>query len=570
MGAASRESPRLRRAAARAAAVLALVLLAAGGAAEAQQAARPEIDPGQVQKRIPPPSAPVAPAPTLRVPVPAPVTPGATLRFVLTGVVIDGATVFDAAALAPAYESYLAKRIDLGDVEKILAAITGKYRAEGYFLSRAVARPQPLALGILHVTVIEGYVRKIVFRGAGAADQARLAPYFAGIAGRRPALLPPLERALLLANDLPGLRLAASLESADEATGAYDLVLRVARQRVSAFASLDNRGSETLGPWQAQVGAGVNSLVIPFDRLQLSLFDTPTHPSEVVSPALFYDAPLGSGGTRLALSVARTRLLPGGSLAAQDFDATAMRYSARATYPLLRSRRRSLWLGGGFDLLDSAEQSSSVPVFDDHLRVLRGSATYTDKDEIGSTDLAQLELSQGLSVLGASHPGAGLSRGNGRADFTKIAGSLTRQQLLGRHWGVALALAGQKSSAPLLVPEQFALGGLPFGRAYDPAEIAGDDALAGSLELRYGSTVESPLLSFWQLYGFYDLGAIWNEAADGLVPSRASLASVGAGIRLTLAHGVPFSLEIARPLTRSVALETGKPVRVFVSIAASF
>ena len=568
MGAAIRASS--RPGAVRAAALLALFLLASG-TAEAQQAARPDIDPGQVQKRIPPPSAPAAPAPELRLPTPAPVSPGAPLHFVLTGVVIDGASVFDAAALAPTYEAYLARRIDLGDVEKILAAITGKYRAAGYFLSRAVARPQPLALGILHVTVIEGYVRKLVFRGADAGEQAQLAPYFAGIAGRRPALLPPLERALLLANDLPGMRVAASLESADEAQGAYDLVLRVRPQRVSAFASLDNRGSESLGPWQAQVSAGVNSLLVPFDRLQLSLFDTPNHPSEVVSPELFYDTPLGSAGTRLALSVARTRLLPGGSLKADDFDATAMRYSARASYPLLRSRARSLWLGTGFDLLDSAEKSSSVPVFDDHLRVLRASATYADKDEIGSTDLAQLELSQGLGVLGASHPSAaGLSRSNGRADFTKLVGSLTRQQLIGAHWGAQLALAGQKASAPLLVPEQFALGGLPFGRGYDPAEIAGDDALAGSLELRYGRTVDSELLSFWQLYGFYDLGTIWNEASNGAVPGRSSLASVGAGIRVTLARGVPMSLEIAQPLTRRVALENGKPLRVFFSMSASF
>lgn len=552
-------------------AAIALAALLAYGEAGAQQAGRTEIDPGQVQKRILLPSEPVQPPSELRVPAPAPVTPRAPLRFVLTGVVIENASAFDAAALAPLYEPYLAQEIDLGDIENILQAITAKYRDAGYFLSRAVVRPQPLELGILHITMIEGYVRRVIVHDTDPSEEARLSSYFAAVIASRPLRLAPLERALLLVDDIPGLHVGPSLQAEDEESGAYDLILQLQRQRLAGFASFDNRGTESLGPWQAQLSGSVNSVFSAFDRLQLSVFDTPNRPTELFSTELFYDTPLDSIGTRLGLSIARTHLRPGGSLAPQDLDATAMSYAARITYPLFRSRNQSLWLSAGFDVLDSTEQSSGEPLFDDHLRVLRGTATYVGKDDAGNVDQAELKLSQGLRFLGASHPSdAGLSRSGGRADFTKIAGSLTRQQVLDEHWGAQLAIAGQKSAEPLLLSEQFALGGVPFGRGYDPAEIAGDDALVGSIEFRYGRFVESPVLRWYQLYGFYDLGTVWNMDAGGATSQRFSLASLGAGVRMTLQHDIAVSIEIAKPLTRRVAAEGGKPLRVFVSLSASF
>jgi hemolysin activation/secretion protein len=537
----------------------------------AQQTIRPEIDPGQVQKRIPLPVAPERPPPTLQLPPPAPASPtaGAQAHFVLAGVVIDGATAVDETALTPLYEEYLAREIDLADVERILHRITARYRAAGFFLSRALARPQALDQGVLHITVDEGYVRQVLLRGARPGDEERLARFFTEVTHCRPLRLTTVERALLVANDLSGVHLTARLEPVDDVAGAYDLVLGVEYHRIAGFASFDNRGTESLGPWQAQLSGSISSLISAFDRLQLSFFTTANRPSELVSTELLYDTPVNSSGTRLALSVARTDLKPGGSLAPQAIDGTAMRYTARVTHPLIRGRDQSLWLGAVFDALDSTESENGGPLFDDHLRVLRATANYTVNDG-GNANDAYVEASQGLSVLGASRAGAaGLSRGNGRADFTKVAASLTRQQTLGEQWSLQMALAGQKAAQPLLLPEQFALGGTRFGRAYDPAEITGDDAVAGSLELRYGRFVESRLLRSYQIYAFYDVGAVWNQdVGDGT--QRQSLASVGGGMRLALPQNVAAGLEIAKALTRRVGAEGDKPVRVFISLSASF
>lgn len=551
-------------------AVLVLVGIALSGRVSAQQAVRPEIEPGQVQKRILAPGAPERPPAPLIVPTPRPSVPSGEVQFVLAGVVIEGATALDAKELSAAYADDLARKIDLGDVEQILQRITAAYRAHGYFLSRAIATPQSLDDGVLRITVIEGYVERVTFAGAAPGEGDRLSPFVADVMAERPLRLATLERAILLIGDLPGLHVAPSLRPIDEAAGRYELVLTLDHQRFGGFASLDNRGLESIGPWQAQIGGSANSVLQAFDRLQLSVATVPDRPRELLSSELLYDMPLGSSGTRLALDVARTEIRPGGQLASLAIEGSAMRYTARLSYPLLRARAQSLWLNGSFDALASKENALGTQLFDDQLRVVRGGANYAATDALGGANFASAEASQGLGILGASPSGAAnLSRSNGKAVFTKFTAGAVRDQILSVHWTVQLALAGQKALQPLLLSEQFALGGARFGRAYDPAEITGDDGLAGSVELRYGRSVPSDILRSYQIYAFYDLGAVWNMAVSDATQQQ-SLASLGGGIRLAFAHGIAAGLEIARPLTRHVAAEGGKPVRVFFSLSASF
>src|SRR5579864_6641873 len=138
---------------------LALLLLLGLGVpfgASAQQAVRPAIEPGQVERRIPPPPALERPPAPLQLPAAPAEAPLSVSSFVLTGVVIDGVTAFDPARLVPLYADELARQIGSAEIDEILRRITTFYRSEGYFLSRAVALPQSLSDGILRITVIEG------------------------------------------------------------------------------------------------------------------------------------------------------------------------------------------------------------------------------------------------------------------------------------------------------------------------------------------------------------------------------------------------------------------------------
>src|SRR5207245_1522166 len=74
----------------------------------------------------------------------------------------------------------------------------------------------------------------------------------------------------------------------------------------------------------------------------------------------------------------------------------------------------------------------------------------------------------------------------GRSDFTKLNLDLSRQQPIDDNWSFVVAAAGQYAFVPLLVAEQFGVGGTLWNRGFDPSETLGYRALAGTVQLRPG------------------------------------------------------------------------------------
>lgn len=120
-----------------------------------------------------------------------------------------------------------------------------------------------------------------------------------------------------------------------------------------------------------------------------------------------------------------------------------------------------------------------------------------------------------------------------------------------------------------MLSEEFAPGGLPYGRAYNYAEISGDSGVAGLAELRFGFSPKRSTVTFFQTYAFVDAAKVWNKPTTFGLRS-AALASAGGGFRLTLRDRMTLRVEAARPLTRR-PFETGdKHWRGFVSLWAGF
>jgi len=500
---------------------------------------------------------------------PVPLAPSSG-RFVLAAVSIEGSTVFTEEQLEQTYREYLGHRIDLDTVREIVRRISAKYREAGLFLSHAIAPPQSLSSGVLQVHVIEGYVERVTIRGAPRTQEQALRTYMAKLDGERPLRLTTLERSILIAKDLPGIAISPSIAPLDEAAGRYELVLIVEPRPLSGYVASDNRGPRYLGPWEAEASGAITSLVVPFDQLSTYLLTVPNVPRELLAGGIVYDAPIGSDGLRGSLAIARSSIHPGDYLAGLDLSGVTNNYVSRLSYPLLRARTQSIWVGGMFNVVESREDEPQLPIFRDHLRIIRADATYFISDGWGGSNKVFAQLSQGLHVLGASSlASANLSTPNGHAAFTKVAGSVTREQPIIGGFGIFFDLAGQKAGQPLLLSEQFSLGGSRYGRGYDPAQVVGDDALAGLVELRYDHGLGDGFLHSFQVYAFYDVGTVWNISANN--PQRsASLASAGGGVRFALAERFSLSLELAKPLTRPLVPDRDKPVRVFARLSKEF
>ena len=100
--------------------------------------------------------------------------------------------------------------------------------------------------GTVSLRVFEGYVESAVYQGADVPEAVR--SYVQKIIGARPLTAAVLERYLLLINDIPGVTAHAALAQSAATTGAAELTLVAAVQKVAGDAAIDNRLTRSLGP----------------------------------------------------------------------------------------------------------------------------------------------------------------------------------------------------------------------------------------------------------------------------------------------------------------------------------
>ena len=529
--------------------------LAVGGSALAQQVPPPaELRPGISPDRVPPLDAP-QPEPDVSVPaeIDPDVPPGAeAARFFLADILVDGSTVYGEGALRPIYAEFLQSEISLATLYGIASAIESRYREDGYIISRAIVPAQSVSDGVYRIQVIEGYVTNVVLEGEVGNSRALIERYLGNIVESRPVNIADIERYLLLMNDLPGISGTGVLRPSGSEVGAAELVVNAERKRFDAFALVDNRGSEFTGEQGAALGLSANSFTPFGEQTELVLFSALDEEEQRVAQ-ITYEQQLGSDGLTVRGLASYGDSEPGGSLEALDVEQETLLLSLSAEYPYVRSRRFNFSVSAGFDYI---EQDSEIlgglsVVADDSLRVLHATASMDYRDSFGGANFAEFGIRQGLPILGASDAGDDdLSRVEGDGTFTALNAEVARLQRITSDFNLLARLGGQYGFDELLSTEEFEVGGLTFGRGYDPAELTGDSGFGASFELQFNQAPGLSFLQSYQVYAFYDFGVVWN--ADTNTPSEESLASAGIGIRTNLTDWLAADFEVAQPLTREL------------------
>jgi hemolysin activation/secretion protein len=493
------------------------------------------------------------------------VEPRPVEQFVLTGLTIDGVSAYPLKDLAPLYADYLARDVAIEDLVKIAQAITDKYRADGYFLSRAVVPPQAPG-GHARIRVYEGYIDQVEVTGdAASAVEALLA----GVSGRRPLRLAELERGLTLARDLPGVRPSSRIEPVLDDPAKHKLVVVAGLKRWTGSLYVDNRGSRSLGPVQANARLARNGVFQAGDQLALSVLTVPDDPGEFRQADIAYSAPL-VGETRLRVGASASRSRQGGAPQNNAVGTESQAASLRIAHPLVRDRKTSVWAAAAIDGRHVEQSYRNGGAYSDDLRVARVSVQ-ADRGTNRSAVSGYAQVSRGLQILGATRtPGRAHSRFDADGGFWKVNVGASHYRDLGRRMGVYVSADAQWSPNHLLLSEEFAPGGLPYGRAYNYAEISGDSGVGAMAELRYGfAPKKASPVSFVQAYAFVDGAKVWNEPSAYSLRS-AAFSSAGGGLRITVNGKITARVEAARPLTRTPYETADKDWRVFAGISASF
>lgn len=494
------------------------------------------------------------------------------IRFQLNDISVSGGTAFTEAAMRALFEDELGSEIALTRVYEIAGEIQGLYRDADYIFTRVVIPAQEIDGGAVRIEIIEAIITAVVIEepdGEIGPVKSMAETMVAPIVNVRNPTGSMLERALLNVNEIPGITRATAIPQADpdDARGGLQLFVNVEREAVEAVVFADNRQTEGIG--RGLVGGTVtfNSYSKWGDTTSISVFNSFDVQRDGEGPngdppidgafdfderntvQVTHQRQIGSDGATVNALGLYSRTNPGDNLASAGIDGEQILFSAGAAYPILRTRQYELSGSIGAEFFESTTDISNgqLNVADDRLRVVSASLDGIYRDEFGYTR-GTLSVRQGVDVLNASDNGAvNLSRQDGKNDFTLIRGDIDRLFVINDDLSFLGRIGGQYSFVPLLASEEFSIGGLSFGRGFDPSVFTGDDGIGISGELRYLKPVviEGYPITL-EAFGFAEYGVIWNKG-DGQ-PQMAEVASLGGGLRLFFPESYALGFELAFPV----------------------
>src|SRR4051794_34916487 len=181
------------------------------------------------------------------------------LTILLDDVRIEGAF----GEVATAGESLVAglrrRRVNVAEIYSVASAVERTYADAGYPLVRVVVPPQRLVdRGVLRLVVVDGFIESVGVEAVPARVRAIAASRAASLVGRRHLKLAELERVLLVAGDVPGLKLRSTLMRGKSHDG-VGLILEGDHRLVSGSAGADDRLQSSLGTWQLRGAVALNS-----------------------------------------------------------------------------------------------------------------------------------------------------------------------------------------------------------------------------------------------------------------------------------------------------------------------
>jgi hemolysin activation/secretion protein len=456
-------------------------------------------------------------------------------------------------------------RVTVAQVYKFANALEQAYARAGYVLVRVTVPQQKLNdRGRLLIVIVDGFVEKVQVDNIPDRVRPLVSARMASLVGRRHIKLGEIERRLLIAGDVPGLRLKSTL-ARGKTLGGTLLVLEGTHRLVTATAGIDNRLPSSLGTWSYGTSVALNSALGFGEQFYASaqssgdparIFDTDS-PFRVLGAGAVL--PLGTDGWILNPEYTNSRSQPlpvsGGLLNIGQFE----RFALRTSYPLIRTRTNTLSLNGAFEYIS---QNVALPLFStdlnrDRYGVLRIGAAYETGLPWWSAALqTSATFSQGTGgrdsadVLASGVP---LSRQGAGPVFSKATFDAHVAQPLPDEFRMDFIGRAQTSYGnPLLVSEQFSLDGPQAVSAYPSGTLNVDEGgtLRGELSRSFASigTAVPVILSPYG-FGSFGVGRLLEPTIVELAIVRAG--AVGAGVRSGIDlpggyQGVALGLEVAR------------------------
>jgi hemolysin activation/secretion protein len=459
----------------------------------------------------------------------------------------------------------------LADVEVARAALEKAYHDTGYQTVFVDIPEQDVGDAIVRLHVTEGKLHEVSIGGARYFSERKiLAALPAAKAGTVPSI-PELQQQLAAVNAQSADRSVVPVLKAGPTPGTVDLSIKV-DDHLPLHGSIDfnNQYSPDTKPLRATVALSYDNLFQRLDSLSLQYQVSPQEWSQVsVVAANYAFGPIPDGlrpsvyyihSNSNAATIGTIGVLGKGDI-----------FGTRVSYPFFESASstQSLVFGADYKHFDNIIGLASMPALDTPISYSLGTLGYA-----GSWTGAWL---QEVSSVAANF---GVRRAPNNADtfandcfkcqpnFFYLRGDETIFVKLPFGMKLQVRAAGQWAEEPLINNENYSIAGADGVRGYLEAEVLGDAAIKGTVQL-YSPTWVVRGASLLNGFLYYDLARADIIDAVGTQPSVTRLRSAGAGWVLFPGRSVTGAFTWAYPLTDGPRTLTGQS-RILFDVKGSF
>lgn len=435
---------------------------------------------------------------------PAPPSPS----VLVTEYEFEGNTIFSQQDLRLVLRPFTNREMDLALLREATLAVAERYRAAGKMVHVYLPQ-QDITDGHVRIAILEAKLGEVLYEGDPAIRVRQ--NLIVGIVSRQ--LAPgdmidtnKLDRALLLADDLPGVQVNGSVEAGEETGRTNVRLMAKSEPLVHGDVTIDNGGPRAVGSIRGLANFRLESPFRFGDRLTVNTMAT--EGSQYARAA--YTVPVGRDGWRVGINGSWLAY----RLVAPEFEALHAKGSMytvglEALYPLIRARNYNLqWL-----------MNYDHRRFDNRALGVRQSEYRIDE---GTMALSGNEFDDLLGTSGATFGSLGVVLGHlGQGErqpgenpdvngsITKLTWYLSREQTIVSWMSLYGAFMGQKAFTPMDAAERFFLGGPQNLRAYPVFEAGGSTGWLTTGEVR------GHLPWGVGITGFFDAGRVENPEAAG-------------------------------------------------------
>ena len=459
-------------------------------------------------------------------PLPPQIQPTSGMTVMVKSFRFAGNSLLSSEQLAPALQAFVGQQLDFAGLQRAADAVATAYRQAGWIV-RVYLPEQDISEGILTLQVVEAQFAGLRFEGEASKRVTReqLQAFFAQQQAQgQPLSANALDRALLLADDLPGISVAGTLVPGTS-EGETALALQTTDEPfIYGDIGLDNTGAVSTGSERLTANLNINS---PGSRGELLSF-TGLHTQGSNFGRMTFTVPDGHNGLRLSFSASSMNYkVIGGSegIRSLKIQGKSSSLGVDFSFPLLRERLYNLYISGGLenrgfsteDNNKNLADSSSYSDYETNTFRTGLSGNRFDKLGGGGANSGSVQMQWGrFSSVQAHKQIQSLQQ-----SYQKINYSLSRQQTLTNNHSLLVSLQGQHATQALDSSEKLYIGGSSSVRAYPVSEQGGDRGQVLTAEWRW--RLHSSLV----LTAFADAGRVVTLPFANLAQQTVSLSGHG-------------------------------------------